>query len=79
MTTLEKTMALLNTMPATKLELVYNFAVSVNNPLAAKQRSKKNMLEALEGMRRVWTGHETEISFEEMKHEAMKDRYALAD
>ncbi len=79
MTAIEKTVALLNTMPPAKVELVYNFAMSVNNRVADKTRSKENMLAALEGMRKVWTGYETELSFDEMKHEAMKERYALAD
>ena len=79
MTAIEKTVALLNTMPPAKVELVYNFAMSVNNRLTDKARSKEDMLAALEGMRNVWAGHETELSFDEMKHGAMKERYALAD
>lgn len=79
MTILEKTMQLLNGMPAAQVELVYNFAMSVHNRLPGKSRSKKDMLAALDGMRKVWAGHETEMSFEDMKYEAMKERYALAD
>lgn len=80
MTTLEKTVALLHSMPMPQIEMVYRYVVAIHDaenldhPLDRTAASA-----ALERLSGALAKYDTGQSYDEMRDEWLSERYASAD